>query len=304
MWPFTKKTEKKETVIIDKKETVEKKETEEKAFEEKNIKLNVARDQINIRLTEFYNTLKDKNLTENDVSLSFEIKDVNTKYQVCKITALIKTESKEIGELMQKVIDHPNYNVKLYCPKICRRPSFYDDIKTIMNKGDYGIGPDKQWFRISIVTNNIYEISEFIDGISCFAKSCINRFSGGIDLNFIHEMEDIKMLDGVVIGSSDIWLKLNPVKAVQYFDAVKIKYKDHEKKYLDLYEDYIANMFANEVREMNRHAYSTPCKCTTLQPEVNIFPRDLFSAQYKEITEEEKRQKLCGEFVKKVNNMV
>ena len=37
MWPFTKKTKKKETVV-------EKKETEEKAFEEKNIKLNVARD--------------------------------------------------------------------------------------------------------------------------------------------------------------------------------------------------------------------------------------------------------------------
>ena len=293
MWPFTKKTEKKETVIIDKKETVE-----------KNERLICAKEQIQAQLTKFSNTLKDKNLTENDVSLSFEIKDVNTKYQVCKISALIKIESKGLGELMQKIIDHPNYNVKLYCPKICRRPSFYDDIKTIMNKGDYGIGPDKQWFRISIVTNNIYEISEFIDGISCFAKSCINRFSGGIDLNFIHEMEDIKMLDGVVIGSSDIWLKLNPVKAVQYFDAVKIKYKDHEKKYLDLYEDYIANMFANEIREKNRHAYSTPCKCTTLQPEVNIFPRDLFSAQYKEITEEEKRQKLCGEFVKKVNNMV
>ncbi len=297
MWPFTKKTKKKETVV-------EKKETEEKAFEEKNIKLNVARDQINIRLTEFYNTLKDKNLTENDVDLCFKTKDVNTKYQVCEISALIKTESKGLGELMQKVIDHPNYNVKLYCPKICRRPSFYDDIKTIMNKGDYGIGPDKQWFRISIVTNNIYEISEFIDGISCFAKSCINRFSGGIDLNFIHEMEDIKMLDGVVIGSSDIWLKLNPVKAVQYFDAVKIKYKDHKKKYLDLYEDYIANMFANEIREKNRHAYSKTCKCTTLEPEVNIFPKDLFSVQYKEITEEEKRQKICGEFVKKVNNMV
>lgn len=293
MWPFTKKTEKKETVIIDKKETVE-----------KNERLICAKEQIQAQLTKFSNTLKDKNLTENDVSLSFEIKDVNTKYQVCKISALIKIKSKGLGELMQKIIDHPNYNVKLYCPKICRRPSFYDDIKTIMNKGDYGIGPDKQWFRISIVTNNIYEISEFIDGISCFAKSCINRFSGGIDLNFIHEMEDIKMLDGVVIGSSDIWLKLNPVKAVQYFDAVKIKYKDHEKKYLDLYEDYIANMFANEVREMNRHAYSKPCKCTTLEPEVNIFPRDLFSAQYKEIIEEEKRQKLCGEFVKKVNNMV
>lgn len=292
MWPFTKKTKKKETVV-------EKKETEEK-----NIKLNVARDQINIRLTEFYNTLKDKNLTENDVDLCFKTKDVNTKYQVCEISALIKTESKGLGELLQKVIDHPNYNVKLYCPKFSHRPSFYDAIKTIMNKGEYGIGPDKQWFKITIETNNINEISEFIDGISCFAKSCINRFSGGIDLNFIHEMEDIKMLDGVVIGSSDIWLKLNPVKAVQYFDAIRIKYKDHEKKYLDLYEDYIANMFANEVREMNRHAYSTPCKCTTLQPEINIFPRDLFSAQYKEITEEEKRQKICGEFVKKVNNMV
>lgn len=293
MWPFTKKTEKKETVIIDKKETIE-----------KNERLICAKEQIQAQLTKFSNTLKDKNLTENDVSLSFEIKDVNTKYQVCKITALIKIESKGLGELMQKVIDHPNYNVKLYCPKICRRPSFYDDIKTIMNKGDYGIGPDKQWFKISIETNNINEISEFIDGISCFAKSCINRFSGGIDLNFIHEMEDIKMLDGVVIGSSDIWLKLNPVKAVQYFDAVKIKYKDHEKKYLDLYEDYIANMFANEIREKNRHAYSKPCKCTTLEPEVNIYPKDLFSVQYKEIIEEEKRQKLCGEFIKKVNNMV
>lgn len=293
MWPFTKKTKKKETVIIDKKETVE-----------KNERLICAKEQIQAQLTKFSNTLKDKNLTENDVSLSFEIKDVNTKYQVCKITALIKTESKEIGELLQKVIDHPNYNVKLYCPKFSYRPSFYDVIKIIMNKGEYGIGPDKQWFKITIETNDINEISEFIDGISCFAKSCINRFSGGIDLNFIHEMEDIKMLDGVVIGNSDIWLKLNPVKAVQYFDAVKIKYKDHEKKYLDLYEDYIANMFANEIREKNRHAYSKPCKCTTLEPEVNIFPRDLFSVQYKEITEEEKRQKLCGEFVKKVNNMV
>lgn len=293
MWPFTKKTEKKETVIIDKKETVE-----------KNERLICAKEQIQAQLTKFSNTLKDKNLTENDVSLSFETKDVNTKYQVCKITALIETESKGLGELMQKIIDHPNYNVKLYCPKFSHRPSFYDVIKTIMNKGEYGIGLDKQWFKITIETNNINEISEFIDGISCFAKSCINRFSGGIDLNFIHEMEDIKMLDGVVIGSSDIWLKLNPVKAVQYFDAVKIKYKDYEKKYLDLYEDYIANMFANEVREMNRHAYSKPCKCTTLEPEVNIFPRDLFSVQYKEIIEEEKRQKLCGEFVKKVNNMV
>lgn len=279
MWPFIKKTEKKETVIIDKKETVE-----------KNERLICAKEQIQAQLTKFSNTLRDKNLTENDVSLSFETKDVNTKYQVCKITALIKTESKGLGELMQKVIDHPNYNVKLYCSKFW--PSFYDAIKTIMNKGEYGIGSDKQWFKISIETNDINEISEFIDGISCFAKSCINRFSGGIDLNFIHEMEDIKMLDGVVIGSSDIWLKLNPVKAAQYLDAVKIKYKDHEKKYLDLYEDYIANMFANEVREMNRHAYSTPCKCTTLQPEVNIFPRDLFSAQYKEITEEEKTKDL------------
>lgn len=291
MWPFTKKTEKKETVIIDKKETVE-----------KNERLICAKEQIQAQLTKFSNTLRDKNLTENDVSLSFEIKDVSTKYQVCKITALIKTESKGLGELMQKVIDHPNYNVKLYCSKFW--PSFYDAIKTIMNKGEYGIGPDKQWFKISIETNDINEISEFIDGISCFAKSCINKFNGCRDLDFIHEMEDIKMLDGVVIGSSDIWLKLNPVKAVQYFDAVKIKYKDHEKKYLDLYEDYIANMFANEIRENNRHAYSKPCKCTTLVPEVNIYPKDLFSVQYKEIIEEEKRQKICGEFVKKVNNMV
>lgn len=290
MWPFTKKTKKKETVV-EKKETVE-----------KNERLICAKEQIQAQLTKFSNTLKDKNLTENDVSLSFETKDVNTKYQVCKITALIKTESKEIGELMQKVIDHPNYNVKLYCSKFW--PSFYDAIKTIMNKGEYGIGPDKQWFKITIETNDINEISEFIDCICYFARSCINRFKGGRDLDFIHEMEDIKMLDGVVIGSSDIWLKLNPVKAVQYFDAVKIKYKDHEKKYLDLYEDYIANMFANEIREKNRHAYSKPCKCTTLEPEVNIFPRDLFSVQYKEIIEEEKRQKLCGEFVKKVNNMV
>ena len=293
MWPFTKKTEKKETVIIDKKETVE-----------KNERLICAKEQIQAQLTEFSNTLKDKNLTENDVSLSFETKDVNTKYQVCKISALIKTESKELGELMQKIIDHPNYNVKLYCPKFSYRPTFYEVIKIIMNKGEYGIGPDKQWFKITIETNDINEIREFIDGISCFAKSCINRFKGDRDLDFIHEMEDIKMLDGVVIGNSDIWLKLNPVKAVQYFDAVKIKYKDHDKKYLDLYEDYIANMFANEIREKNRHAYSKPCKCTTLEPEVNIFPRDLFSAQYKEIIEEEKRQKLCGEFVKKVNNMV
>lgn len=292
MWPFTKKTKKKETVV-EKKETVE-----------KNERLICAKEQIQAQLTKFSNTLRDKNLTENDVDLCFKTKDVNTKYQVCEISALIKIESKGLGELMQKIIDHPNYNVKLYCPKFSHRPSFYDAIKTIMNKGEYGIGPDKQWFKITIETNNINEISEFIDGISCFARSCINRFSGGIDLNFIHEMEDIKMLDGVVIGSSDIWLKLNPVKAVQYFDAVKIKYKDHEKKYLDLYEDYIANMFANEIRENNRHAYSKPCKCTTLVPEVNIYPKDLFSVQYKEIIEEEKRQKLCGEFVKKVNNMV
>lgn len=293
MWPFTKKTKKKETVIIDKKETVE-----------KNERLICAKEQIQAQLTKFSNTLKDKNLTENDVSLSFETKDVNTKYQVCKITALIKTESKGLGELMQKVIDHPNYNVKLYCPKFSHRPSFYDAIKTIMNKGEYGIGPDKQWFKITIETNDINEISEFIDGISCFARSCINRFKGGRDLDFIHEMEDIKMLDWVVIGNSDIWLKLNPVKAVQYLDEVRIKYKDHDKKYLDLYEDFVANIFANEIRENNRHAYSKPCKCTTLVPEVNIYPKDLFSVQYKEIIEEEKRQKLCGEFVKKVNNMV
>ena len=293
MWPFTKKTKKKETVIIDKKETVE-----------KNERLICAKEQIQAQLTKFSNTLKDKNLTENDVSLSFEIKDVNTKYQVCEISALIKIESKGLGELMQKIIDHPNYNVKLYCPKFSHRPSFYDAIKTIMNKGEYGIGPDKQWFKITIETNDINEISEFIDGISCFAKSCINRFSGGIDLNFIHEMEDIKMLDGVVIGTSEVWLKLNPVKAAQYLDEVRIKYKDHDKKYLDLYEDFVANIFANEIRENNRHAYSKPYKCTTLVPEVNIYPKDLFSVQYKEIIEEEKRQKLCGEFVKKVNNMV
>src|SRR5574344_2063234 len=151
MWPFTKKSEKNERLIC-------------------------AKEQIQAQLTKFSNTLKDKNLTENDVSLSFEIKDVNTKYQVCEISALIKIESKGLGELMQKIIDHPNYNVKLYCPKFSHRPSFYDDIKTIMNKGEYGIGPDKQWFKITIETNNINEISEFIDGISCFAKSCINRF--------------------------------------------------------------------------------------------------------------------------------
>lgn len=291
MWPFTKKIEKKETV-------------DEKKEIEKNEILVYARGQINIRLTEFYNILRDKNLTENDVDLCFKIKDINTKHQVCEISALIKTESKGLGELMQKVINHPNYNVKLYCPKFSHRPTFYDAIKTIMNKGDYGIGPDKQWFKITIETNNINEISEFIDGISYFARSCINRFKGCRDLDFIHEMEDIKMLNDVVIGSSEVWLKLNPVKAAQYLDEVRIKYKDHDKKYLDLYEDFVADRFADKVREMNRHAYSTPCKCTTLQPEVNIFPKDLFSAQYKEITEEEKRQKICGEFVKKVNNMV
>lgn len=293
MWPFTKKTKKKETVV-EKKETVE-----------KNERLICAKEQIQAQLTKFSNTLKDKNLTENDVSLSFETKDVNTKYQVCKITALIKIESKEIGELMQKVIDHPNYNVKLYCPKFSHRPSFYDAIKTIMNKGEYGIGPDKQWFKITIETNDINEISEFIDGISCFAKSCINRFKGGRDLDFIHEMEDIKMLDDVVIGTSKVWLNLNPVKAAQYLDKVRIKYKDHDKKYLDLYEDFVANIFADKVRENNRFiSYLKPYKCTTLVPEVNIYPKDLFSVQYKEIIEEEKRQKLCGEFVKKVNNMV
>lgn len=291
MWPFTKKIEKKETV-------------DEKKEIEKNEILVYARGQINIRLTEFYNILRDKNLTENDVDLCFKIKDINTKHQVCEISALIKTESKGLGELMQKVINHPNYNVKLYCPKFSHRPTFYDAIKTIMNKGDYGIGPDKQWFKITIETNDIIEISEFIDGISYFARSCINRFKGCRDLDFIHEMEDIKMLNDVVIGSSEVWLKLNPVKAAQYLDEVRIKYKDHDKKYLDLYEDFVADRFADKVREMNRHAYSTPCKCTTLQPEVNIFPKDLFSAQYKEITEEEKRQKICGEFVKKVNNMV
>ena len=134
MWPFTKKIEKKETV------------------DEKKEILVYARGQINAQLTKFYNILRDKNLTENDVDLCFKTKDVNTKYQVCEISALIKTESKGLGELMQKVIDHPNYNVKLYCPKFSHRPSFYDAIKTIMNKGEYGIGPDKQWFKIIIET--------------------------------------------------------------------------------------------------------------------------------------------------------
>jgi hypothetical protein len=174
-----------------------------------------------------------------------------------------------------------------------------------MNKGEYGIGVDKQWFKLTIETNDINEINEFIDGICYFARSCINRFNSTKDLDFFKEMEDLRMSDTIDIGCSEIWLKLNPVKAAQYLDAVRIKYKDHEKKYLDLYEDYIANMFANKIRELNRHnSYANPYKCTTLEPEVNIYPRDLFSAQYKEITEEEKRQKICGEFVKKVNNMV
>lgn len=289
MWPFTKKTEK---------------QTEQKAIE-KNERLERARDLISAELTKFHNKLSDKNLTENDVGLWYTTKDVNTKYKVCEITALIKTESKVIGELLQKVISHPNYNVKLYCPKLSHWPSFYDGVKTIMNKGEYGIGVDKQWFKISIETNDISDIEEFIEGISYFAKSCINRFNNSAHLDFFKEMEDLRMSESIEIGSSDIWLKLNPVKAAQYLDAVKIKYKDHDKKYLNLYEDYIANMFANEVREKNRrNSYLTPYKCTTLQPEVNVYPRDLFTAQFKEITEEEGRQKICGEFVKKVNNMV
>lgn len=113
------------------------------------------------------------------------------------------------------------------------------------------------------------------------------------------------MLDDVVIGTSEVWLKLNPVKAAQYLDKVRIKYKDHDKKYLDLYEDFVANKFADEFREKNRlNSYKTPYKCTTLKPEVNIYPKDLFSVQYKEIIEEEARQRICGEFLKKVNNMV
>lgn len=287
MWPFTKKKE----------------DTEEQV--EKNDRLGLARDQISAELTKFRNRLKDKNLTEDNVGLWFTTKDVNTKYQVCEITALIKTESKVIGELLQKVVNHPNYNVNLYSPKLSHWPSFYDAVKTIMNKGEYGIGVDKQWFKLTIETNDINEINEFIDGICYFARSCINRFNSTKDLDFFKEMEDLRMSDTIDIGCSEIWLKLNPVKAAQYLDAVRIKYKDHEKKYLDLYEDYIANMFANKIRELNRHnSYANPYKCTTLEPEVNIYPKDLFSAQYKEITEEEKRQKICGEFVKKVNNMV
>ena len=287
MWPFTKKKEDTEEAV------------------EKNDRLGLARDQISAELTKFRNRLKDKNLTEDNVGLWFTTKDVNTKYQVCEITALIKTESKVIGELLQKVVNHPNYNVNLYSPKLSHWPSFYDAVKTIMNKGEYGIGVDKQWFKLTIETNDINEINEFIDGICYFARSCINRFNSTKDLDFFKEMEDLRMSDTIDIGCSEIWLKLNPVKAAQYLDAVRIKYKDHEKKYLDLYEDYIANMFANKIRELNRHnSYANPYKCTTLEPEVNIYPRDLFSAQYKEITEEEKRQKICGEFVKKVNNMV
>lgn len=288
MWPFTKKKEKQ----------VEKP-------KENNYKLELARDQISAELTKFHNRLLDKNLTENDVGLWFTTNDVNTKYEVCEITALIKTESKVIGEVLQKVINHPNYKVNLYSPKLSHWPSFYDAVKTIMNKGTYGIGVDKQWFKITIETNDITEINEFIDGICYFARACINRFNNTADLDFFKEMEDLRMSDSIDIGCSEIWLKLNPVKAAQYLDAVKIKYKDHDKKYLNLYEDYIANLFAVAVREKNRcNSYTTPYKCTTLQPEVNIYPRDMFTAQFKEITEEEGRQRICGEFVKKVNNMV
>ena len=287
MWPFTKKKE----------------DTEEPV--EKNDRLGLARDQINAELTKFRNKLLDKNLTEDNVGLWFTTHDINTKYQVCEITALVKTESKVIGEVLQKVVNHPNYNVNLYSPKLSHWPSFYDAVKTIMNKGTYGIGVDKQWFKITIETNDTTDISEFIDGISYFARACINRFNNTSDLDFFKEMEDLRMSDSIDIGSSEIWLKLNPVKAAQYLDAIRIKYKDHDKKYLDLYEDYVANRFANEIREKNRHnSYVVPYKCTTLQPEINIFPRDMFTAQFKEITEEEKRQKICGEFVKKVNNMV
>lgn len=294
MWPFTKKTEEKK----EEKQTV-------KNPIERNDRLEHARDLIGSMLTKFRNQLSDKNLTENDVGLWFTTKDVNTKYQVCELTALIKSESKVIGELLQKIISHPNYKTNLYCPKLSRWPSFYDCVKTIMNKGEYGIGVDKQWFKMTIQTNDVNEIEEFIEGISYFTRSCINRFNNTKDLDFFKEMEDLRMTDSIEIGSYDIWIKLNPVKAAQYLDAVKIKYKDHDKKYLNLYEDYIANMFANEIREKNRrNSYSTPYKCTTLQPEVNVFPRDLFTSQYKEITEEEGRQRICGEFAKKVNNMV
>lgn len=287
MWPFTKKKE----------------DTEEPV--EKNDRLGLARDQINAELTKFRNKLRDKNLTEDNVGLWFTTHDINTKYQVCEITALVITKSKVIGEVLQKVVNHPNYKLNLYSPKLSHWPSFYDAVKTIMNKGTYGIGVDQQWFKISIETNDITEINEFIDGISYFARACINRFNNTSDLDFFKEMEDLRMSDSIDIGSSEIWLKLNPVKAAQYLDAIRIKYKDHDKKYLDLYEDYVANRFANEIREKNRHnSYTTPYKCTTLQPEINIFPRDMFTAQFKEITEEEKRQKICGEFVKKVNNMV
>lgn len=289
MWPFTKKTEK---------------QTDKKAIEI-NERLIYAKDLISSELTKFRNRLSDKNLTENDISLSFTTKDVNTKYQVCGITALIKSESKVIGELLQKVVNHPNYKVNLYCPKLSRWPLFYDCVKTIMNKGEYGIGVDKQWFKITIETNDINEIDEFIEGISYFAKSCINRFNNSKQLDFFKEMEDLKMADSIEIDSSELLLRLNPVKAAQYLDAVKIKYKDHEKKYLNLYEDYIANLFANEIREKNRlNSYETSYKCTTLEPEVNIFPKDLYISQFKEITEEEGRQRICGEFVKKVNNMI
>ena len=279
MWPFTKKKE----------------DTEEPV--EKNDRLGLARDQINAELTKFRNKLRDKNLTENDVGLWFTAKDVNTKYQICNIEALIKTESKKLGELLQKVINHPNFNVKTYWP------SFYDVIKTIMNKGDYGIGLDKQWFKISIETNDTTDISEFIDGISYFARACINRFNKTADLEFFKEMEDLRMNEDVEIGSSEVWLKLNPVKAAQYLDAVRIKYKNHEKKYLDLYEDHIAELFAYKLRQENKDFYYKHI-CTTLVPEISLYRKDLFLNRYKEITEEESRQKICGEFVKKVNKML
>lgn len=285
MWPFTKKKEDTEEAV------------------EKNDRLGLARDQISTELTRFRNTLSDKNLTENDVGLWFTTKDVNTKYQICNIEALIKTESKKLGELLQKVINHPNFNVKTYCPKLSHWPSFYDAVKTIMNKGDYGIGLDKQWFKINIETNDINEINEFIDGIGYFAKSCINRFNSSRDLEFLKEMEDLRMNEDVVIGSSEVWLKLNPVKAAWYLDAVRIKYKDHNKKYLDLYEDYIAELFAYKLRQENEDSYYKYV-CTTLVPEISLYRKDLFLNRYKEITEEESRQKISGEFVKKVNKML
>ena len=285
MWPFTKKKE----------------DTEEPV--EKNDRLGLARDQISTELTKFRNKLRDKNLTENDVGLWLTAKDVNTKYQICNIEALIKTESKKLGELLQKVVNHPNYKLNLYSPKLSHWPSFYDAVKTIMNKGTYGIGVDKQWFKISIETNDTTDISEFIDGISYFARACINRFNKTADLEFFKEMEDLRMNEDVEIGSSEVWLKLNPVKAAQYLDAVRIKYKNHEKKYLDLYEDHIAELFAYKLRQENKDSYYKHV-CTTLVPEISLYRKDLFLNRYKEITEEESRQKICGEFVKKVNKML